>query len=187
MPDPLPDFVQTPRLVLRTWTVDDAEALDVAITESLEHLRPWMPWAGLEPLAIEDRRRLITDWDTGWREGKDVVLGVFFDDTVVGGSGLHRRIGPDGLEIGYWIHAAYVRRGFATEVTAALTDLAFTVDGIERVEVHHDKANAASEAVPRGLGYVFVEEAAGSSEAPSETGVNCAWAVTRDHWQERGR
>ncbi len=157
---PLPSSVETKRLVLRCWTVDDAEALATAITESLEHLRPWMPWAAFEPLPIEERRALITRWDQEWEAGGDVVLGVFLDGTPIGGTGLHRRIGPDGLEIGYWIHADHTRQGYATEVAAALTDLAFTVDGITRVEIHHDQANVASQGVPRTLGYEYVTKKA---------------------------
>src|SRR3954453_8810297 len=36
-------------LVLRAWEDDDAVALGRAIAESLEHLRPWMPWVAFEP------------------------------------------------------------------------------------------------------------------------------------------
>jgi RimJ/RimL family protein N-acetyltransferase len=57
------------------------------------------------------------------------------------------------LEIGYWIHAGFLRRGLATRVSCLLTDAAFTVAGIERVEIHHDKANVASAGVPRRLGF----------------------------------
>lgn len=179
---PLPARIETERLVLRTWTVGDAEALGVAITESIDHLRPWMPWVAFEPLAIDDRRKLIAEWDTKWQAGDDAVYGVFHEDAVVGGTGLHRRIGPDGLEIGYWIHAAYTRRGFATELSAALTDVAFKLEGIERVEIHHDKENVASGGVPRALGYTFVENVAVEASAPSESGVNSVWAVSRAEW-----
>lgn len=178
----LPDRVETERLVLRTWQPEDAEALGTAITESLEHLGPWMPWAGLEPVAMEDRRKLIGEWDTKWRAGEEVVYGVFLNDQVIGGTGLHRRIGPTGLEIGYWIHADYTCRGFAAELSAALTDVAFALDGIERVEIHHDKANVASGGVPRTLGFTFVENIAVEATAPAESGVNSVWAVTRSKW-----
>ena len=32
-------------IVVRWVTVDDAEAIARAVGESLEHLKPWMPWA----------------------------------------------------------------------------------------------------------------------------------------------
>ena len=80
-------------------------------------------------------------------------MGVFLADEVIGGSGLHRRRGPHGLEIGYWVHIDHTRCGYASEVAAAMTTTAFTIDGIERVEIHHDKANVASAGVPRRLGF----------------------------------
>jgi RimJ/RimL family protein N-acetyltransferase/carbonic anhydrase len=181
----LPDRIDTPRLVLRAWTVDDVEAMAESITASVEHLRPWMPWAALEPLTLDDRRRLITEWDAAWGAGGDVVYGIFLDGTPIGGSGLHRRRGPGALEIGYWIRVGYTRQGYAKEVTATLTDLAFTVDGIERVEVHHDRANAASRAVPSALGFDLVAETADEITSPGEEGVDCTWAITKADWQAR--
>jgi RimJ/RimL family protein N-acetyltransferase len=183
----LPARIETERLVLRTWTVADAEALAVAITESIEHLRPWMPWVALEPLAIEDRRKLIAEWDTKWQAGEDAVYGVFRDGAVVGGTGLHRRIGPHGLEIGYWIHVDFTRRGFATELSGALTSAAFELASLDRVEIHHDKDNVASEGVPRALGYTFIGEVAAAVAAPSESGVQCVWSMTRAGWESRAR
>src|SRR5215212_1429018 len=157
---PLPARIETERLVLRTWTPDDA-------------------------VALEDRQKLIAEWDTKWQAGEDAVYGVFHDGVVVGGTGLHRRIGPRALEIGYWIHVAHIRRGFAKELSAALTDVAFDLDGIDHVEIHHDKDNVASEGVPRSLGYTFVGDVATAVAAPSESGVLCIWSMTRDDWESR--
>jgi RimJ/RimL family protein N-acetyltransferase len=181
----LPDHVETERLVLRTWKPEDAEALERAVTASLDHLLPWMPWAALEPLSVEDRRKLFRTWEDDRRAGKDLVLGVFLEGDVIGGTGLHQRIGPNGIEIGYWIHVDHIRRGYATELAGGLTDLAFTMDGIDRVEIHHDRANLASRGVPRALGYELVREEPDAVDAPGEEGVDCTWAVTRDRWQTR--
>jgi RimJ/RimL family protein N-acetyltransferase len=180
--NPLPDFVETPRLTLRRWRPEDVDALAAAITASVDHLVPFMPWAELEPLTTEDRLKLIEGWDADWRNGGDVVLGIFRNGTPIGGSGLHRRRGPNGLEIGYWIHVDHTKQGYATEVARALTDLAFTVDGIERVEIHHDRANAASRGVPNALGFDFVGESQDTVTSPGEDGVDCAWAVNKASW-----
>lgn len=45
------------------------------------------------------------------------------------------RIGPGGLETGYWVHQAHTRRGLATAAAAALTDAALALPGIDRVEI----------------------------------------------------
>jgi RimJ/RimL family protein N-acetyltransferase len=181
----LPDHVETPRLTLRTWKVDDVEPMAAAITASVDHLVPFMPWAALEPLSIDDRRKLIDGWDADWRNDRDLVFGIFRNGAPIGGCGLHRRRGPHALEIGYWIHVDHIRQGYATEAAATLTDLAFTVDGIDVVEIHHDRANAASRGVPQSLGFQFVGETQDEVTSPGEDGVDCTWRMTKASWAAR--
>jgi RimJ/RimL family protein N-acetyltransferase len=177
--DRLPECISTPRLELRLWTEDDVDALGAAIAASLEHLRPWMPWVEFEPLARADRVALIRTWHEDHRSGRAAVYGVFCDRTVVGGCGLHRRGGPGVLDIGYWIHADHVRRGYAKELARALTDAALAQPGIDRVDIHHDRANVASGAVPRSLGFTFLGERPDAVKAPGEDGVDWCWSTSR--------
>ncbi len=111
------------------------------------------------------------------------MLGAFSDGAIVGGTGLHRRRGPHGLEIGYWVAAARTGQGIATEVARLLTTAAFEVPGIDFVEIHHDRANVASARVPEKLGYVFVGEAPSEITAPGQLGVDCTWRMPADDWQ----
>src|SRR2546429_103990 len=101
---------------------------------------------------------------------------------VSGSCGLHRRRGPDVLEIGYWTHRALVRKGLATAVAGLLTNAAFTVPEITQVEIHHDKANVASAGVPRSLGYRLIGERPDRAAAPDEVGIDCVWRVERAGW-----
>jgi RimJ/RimL family protein N-acetyltransferase len=172
-------------LILRRWVLDDAEQLAKAVSESVEHLRPWMEWVSQEPLSLKRRREMLTEWEQQWRRGGDVTLGVFLDGEVAGGCGLHRRLGPAGLEIGYWTHPSFLRRGVATNTARLLTSAAFTLPEITHVEIHHDKANEASGGVPRRLGYQLVEEAPDEPEAPAEVGTECRWRMTRQRWTRR--
>lgn len=175
----LPERLEADGLELRRWTIDDASALQRAVAESAEHLRPWMPWMAAEPLALEARRNLIERWQHGWEAGGDTVLGVFVDGEVAGSTGLHRRRGPDALEIGYWIHVDFLRRGLATRVAGTLTEAALALPGINAVEIHHDKANQISSRIPQALDYVFLGETPDAPEAPAEVGVDWAWRVER--------
>lgn len=154
-----PYAIRTDRLLLRCWEPADAPALAEAITVSVEHLRPWMPWAGAEPVALDDRIALLRRFRGDFDLGHDFVFGVLDPDggRVLGGSGLHPRAEPGTLEIGYWIRADSVGRGYATEVAAALTRVAIDHCGAERVDIRVDPGNRASLAVPRRLG--FTEEA----------------------------
>jgi ribosomal-protein-serine acetyltransferase len=181
--DRLPDHVESPRLTIRRWNAGDADALSAAILASVDHLRPWMPWAADEPIGAVARRAMIERSNEEWAAGGGLVVGVFLADEVVGGSGLHRRLGPHGLEIGYWVHIDHTRSGYATEVAAALTTTAFTIDGIERVEIHHDKANVASAGVPRRLGFAPLPDTLKEITAPAEVGIHCGWVMGRSTWQ----
>jgi RimJ/RimL family protein N-acetyltransferase len=168
-------------LVLRRWRSADAQALSLAIDESLEHLRPWMPWAASG--SLEERRATLTRWEDEWDVGGELEYGLFLGALAVGSFGLHRRIGPDGLEIGYWMHVAHTRRGYASAATAALTTVAFTLPGITLVEIHHDRANVASEGVPRKLGFTLIGESPKRPPAaPAESGVWRIWRMTREAW-----
>ncbi len=86
----------------------------------------------------------------------DFVYGIFERDEsrVVGGTGLHTRVGDNAFEIGYWIRVDRAGQGLATEATAALTRVAFELCGVDRVEIRCDPKNERSRAVPRKLGYV---------------------------------
>ena len=170
---------------LRHWRAEDAEAQARAIEESLDHLRPWMPWAADEPKPHAERVAMIESWEAERRAGTGEYIGVWLDGEVVGSCGLHRRIGPGGVEIGYWIHPAYVRRGLATEVARRLTATAFADPAIERVEIHHDRANVASGGVPAKLGFEHVGDTPKAPEAPGEEGVVCVWRLNREAWTAR--
>lgn len=106
----------------------------------------------------------------------------------MGGCGFNRKAAAGALEIGYWVHTHHLRRGYATEMASSLTDAAFTVAGIERVEIHHDRANHRSAAVPARLGFTFEGERADAPMAPAEVGMDWTWAVARPAWvSRRGR
>ncbi len=169
MNDP-PYRVVTERLVLRCWEPRDAPLLKDALDSSLDHLRPWMPWARSEPQPLEEKVKLLRKFRGSFDLGQDFGYGIFTSDEseVVGGGHLHTRLGAGVLEIGYWIRESRVRAGFATEATAALTRVALEICGVDRVEIRVEPANERSIAVPRKLG--FVEEARLRRRLPAPEG-----------------
>ena len=90
------------------------------------------------------------------------------------------RIGPGGLEIGYWVAREHTGRGIATAAAAALTEAGLGLPGIERIEIVHDLSNAASGQVPRKLGYARVGTGVGRfPRAPGECGTSAIWRLVR--------
>jgi RimJ/RimL family protein N-acetyltransferase len=128
---------------------------------------------------------MLAQWQRDWEQGGDAVFGIFVEGEVAGSCGLHSPRGPDTLEIGYWIGVPFLRRGLATRVAAMLTEAAFSIPDLARVEIHHDKANSVSAKVPKRLGYRLVEERPDLPEAPAEVGIDCIWRLERAEWESR--
>jgi ribosomal-protein-serine acetyltransferase len=141
---------------LRRWRREDAAALLAAVMESQQHLRPWMPWA--DHYDEESAAEYLHDCEAQWASGNAFAYAIIVGDQIVGSVGLHRRVGDGGLEIGYWVHSEWTGRGIATDAVAALTDAAFGLPGIDRVEIYHDAANVASGRIPAKLGYARLGE-----------------------------
>jgi len=178
--DTPPERIELPDLLLRRWTDDDAGALLLAVQESYDELHPWMPWAG-QPPVLADMEGFVRLTHEQWAGEEAFLYGIFdlAGGTVYGATGLHRRIGPGGLDIGYWLHTAHTGRGIATRTASVLTREAFALPGIDRVEIHTDVANTASAAVPKRLGYRMDRIEDHSIDAPAETGRRMIWVMPR--------
>jgi RimJ/RimL family protein N-acetyltransferase len=140
---------------VRCYDPADAPLLKDAVDSSLEHLRPWMPWAHNEPQTVEEKAELLRSFRGQFDLGQDFVYGLFSRDEseLVGGSGFHLRVGGDAFEIGYWIRASEEGKGLVTESTAALTRVGFEVCAVDRIEIHVEPENERSARIPRKLGY----------------------------------
>ena len=157
-PIPGPAYrIQTARTIIRCWDPHDAVLLKTAVDASLDHLRTFMPWAWDEPSDVQKRVEWIRARRASFDLSQDFTYGIFSsnESQVLGGTGLHTRLGPGAREIGYWIHKDHINQGLATEVAAALTRVAFDIDGVNRVEIHCDPLNVRSAAIPRKLGYTL--------------------------------
>lgn len=187
-----PARIVTARLVLRAWRPEDAPSLKEAIDASIEHLRPWMPWAMSEPSPVESKAELLAQFADDFAAGRDFHYGIFSGDEreVLGGTGLHPRIGPGAIEIGYWLRATATRRGHATEAVAALTQVALEELGMSRVEIRCDPRNSASAAVAQRLGYRYVTTLKANTLTPTgEPRDTMVWEQTASGlaaWLRRG-
>ncbi|HET6279605.1 MAG TPA: GNAT family N-acetyltransferase [Polyangia bacterium] len=167
--DPSERPLRTPRLLLRCYRISDAPLLKHAIDSSLDHLRPWMPWMLNEPSPLSDIEARLGTFREQFMAGRDWVFGIFApgEEEVLGGTGLHPRIGPDALEIGYWLRADVTGRGLATEAISALTSAGLTTFGAKRIEIRCDPRNLRSMGVPRRLGYRHVQTLIGDTFTPA--------------------
>lgn len=165
-------------VLLRRWRRGDVDAVLRAVTESLDHLRPFLEFVS-KGYDRQAAIRFLEESEAKWadRTGFGYAI-ISTDGEVIGSCGLMPRIGPGGLEIGYWVHHEHTGRGIATRAVRALMDEAFRI-GADYVEIAHDLANHASGAVPRRLGFTKVKQRPSPKRAPASTGVDVVWRYHR--------
>ena len=153
---PLFEELRGPRVVVRPYRLEDADALFAAVAESRQHIWPWMPW-GDQHQTVDDSRDFILRTQAKWLLREDMTVGFFeaSSERYLGGSGLHPR-GWDvpAFEIGYWIRASAEGHGYVAETVRLLTDFAFESLGAQRVMIRCDARNTRSAAVAERLGFV---------------------------------
>ena len=151
-----------PDLVLRPWSVSDAEGLREAIDEDVSHIRPWLSWSLDEPATLERTRERLRDWEHQHRAGRSLRFAILNGDDasrILGGASLAHRLGPGSPDVGYWVRASATGRGIAAAAASAVIVFAFAADSTGRVIVQCDVGNERSAALARALGFRPIEEA----------------------------
>jgi RimJ/RimL family protein N-acetyltransferase len=170
-----PESIEVGAVVLRRHQIDDAAGIAEAVAASLPELCRWMPWASPEAADASFQRHRLGLAVPQWEEGSAFSYVVVMAHEVVGVMSLMARVGPDALEIGYWLRSDCTGRGIATMAAAALTSAALAMPDVEAVEIHCDEANVRSAAIPNRLGYRLDRVEDDEIVAPGEVGRSMIW------------
>jgi RimJ/RimL family protein N-acetyltransferase len=175
-----PTSITTPRLLIRSTRLADAQQQKDAIDTSLDHLRPWMPWAQHQPSTIDALAERLQRFEVEFLNDTSWNYGIFSRDgtELLGRAGLHTAKEPDDIELGYWLRASATGHGFATECTAALTRAAFTSPKTNRVLITCDPRNIRSSKIPERLGYHLIGRFP-TAEPFNERTEDMLWTMTR--------
>ena len=153
----LPDRLEGERVVVRPWDEADADGLWDATDHSREHLGPWMNWIAWNRNP-DDSMQYIRRSRARWLLREELAVAIVERATgrIVGGSGIHR---PDWthrlFEIGYWLRADAVGRGYASETVQLLARMAFDDLDANRVQLRIDPRNVPSLRLAERLGFVL--------------------------------
>lgn len=171
--------IQGDGFLLRRWRLSDAETLYRVINDTLEYLEPWVLWA-LGGYSEDDAVQFCETTSANWESGEAFDYALLTPDgELVGAVGLMARIGPGGLEIGYWLHHAHTGRGLMTQAVTLVIEEAFRI-GSDRIEIVHDAANSASGAIPRRLGFTELSRTPRRGTlTPGEIGTDVVWRLLR--------
>jgi RimJ/RimL family protein N-acetyltransferase len=177
--------IESERLVIRCYDPKDALLLQKSVQESVEHLRPWLPWVKTEPEELKVKIERLRMFRARFDLSEEYIYGVFdpSETELIGGTGLHPRVGSNAFEIGYWVNVNHINKGYATEFTAALTKVAFEIENLDRVEIHCDPKNTKSTAIPKKLGYIYEATLRGRNETfDGEPSDSMIWSIWRDNY-----
>lgn len=147
--------IETSDIVIRCYDPTDAKILKNAIDNSLDHLKPWMPWAKYEPQDLDKKVELLRNFRGQFDLDMDHIYGIFTKDEkeLIGGTGLHKRIASNGREIGYWINEKFIGKGFATESVKCLIRIGFELYDLNLIEIRCAPENKRSARVAEKLGF----------------------------------
>ncbi len=176
-----PESIDAGAVLLRRTHPADADPIARAVKESLDHLMPWLSWATPAATTSEAQLERILQLNRDWEAGAAFGYSVLSLDrqTLLGTCGLDKRLARDAAEIGYWIHADHVNRGYATAAAEAVTKVAWGLRDVQRVEIHCNEANLASRAVPRHLGYRMDRLEDEDVDVPGAVGRKMVWTMDR--------
>jgi len=169
-------------VVVRSYTIDDAQALFDLIDANRDHLRPWMIWEHTTK-TVDDTRTFIQSCldEPVSIEGN----GIWVGGELGGGIGLSIDTLANSGEIGYWLAERYVGRGIVTRACERFFDMAFDELGLHRMELQAASGNVRSRAVAGRLGM--------SEEGVARDGIRIAdgyldsveFGILEDEWRAR--
>lgn len=169
------------RLLLTAPQMGLGAEMAVAISQSLDHLKPWMPWAQDAPTA-ESAEAVVRRMHADFVTRRDLCFHVFAPagdgrrGRLLGGTGLHRiDWAVRKFEIGYWLRPEVQGQGLASECVRLLSRMAFDTLQARRVEIRCDTRNTRSRAVAERCGFelegVLRRESLGVDGEPRDTAV----------------
>ncbi|WP_308637202.1 GNAT family N-acetyltransferase [Paenibacillus silvisoli] len=152
----IPESFETERLLIRAPLWGDGQLVNEAVKQSIEELRPWMPWAQHVP-TLEESEVISRQGRIHFMKRSDLMLYLIHKHSgaFVGSSGLHRIDWPARkFEIGYWVHTSFAGQGYITEAVEGITRFAIGELEANRIEIRCDARNVRSSRVAERLGFV---------------------------------
>ena len=138
-------IIETERLILRPFTMDDAPAM-YRNWASDDEVTKHMTWPTHE--SVEVSRLVLADWTSHYPEHDFYQWAIVLKEngpepigsiTVVG---INKKV--NGCTIGYCMSRAHWSKGIMTEALTALIGFLFDQVGFNRIEADHDPNNPAS-------------------------------------------
>lgn len=148
--------IETDRLILRRYVIEDADAMykNWASDSEVTKFLMWQPHP-----SVDVSRGIIEDWLKEYSDEKyyhwAIVLKANGDEPIGGISVVHMNEDISMVHIGYCLGRAWWRRGIMSEALKAVMDFMFDTVEVNRVEARHDPRNPNSGKVMQKCGMKY--------------------------------
>ena len=148
--------IETDRLILRRYTIEDADAMykNWASDSEVTKFLTWQPHP-----SVDVSRSIIEDWLKKYSDEKyyqwAIVLKDNGNEPIGGISVVHMNEDISMVHIGYCLGRAWWRRGIMSEALKAVTNFMFDTVEVNRVEARHDPRNPNSGKVMQKCGMKY--------------------------------
>lgn len=148
--------IETDRLILRRFVIEDADAMykNWASDSEVTKFLTWPPHP-----SVDVSRGIIEDWLKEYSDEKyynwAIVLKANGDEPIGGISVVHMNEDISMVHIGYCLGRAWWRRGIMSEALKAVMDFMFDTVEVNRVESRHDPRNPNSGKVMQKCGMKY--------------------------------
>lgn len=148
--------IETDRLILRRYVIEDAETMykNWAFDSEVTKFLTWQPHP-----SVDVSRSIIEDWLKEYSDEKyyqwAIVLKDNGNEPIGGISVVHMNEDISMVHIGYCLGRAWWRRGIMSEALKAVMDFMFDTVEVNRVESRHDPMNPNSGKVMQKCGMKY--------------------------------
>lgn len=148
--------IETDRLILRRYVIEDADAMykNWASDSEVTKFLTWQPHS-----SVEVSRGIIENWLKEYSDDKyyqwAIVLKDNGNEPIGDISVVHMKEDISMVHIGYCLGRAWWRRGIMSEALKAVTDFMFDTVEVNRVESRHDPMNPNSGKVMQKCGMKY--------------------------------
>lgn len=176
--------LETDRLTLRRYTVDDAEAM-YANWASDDAVTQYLTWPTHPDSEVS--RAVMETWVEQYAEEGFYNWGIVYEGVLIGNIAVVNASGHDErAEIGYCIGRAWWGKGIMTEALGAVLDFLFGEVGLHRISLRHDVANTGSGRVMEKNGLAREGILRGEHKRKDGSfGDMAVYGILRGEWEAR--
>ena len=145
------------KVVIRKFRESDAQGFQQAVLESAEHLSEWLSWCTPD-YGIADATEWAKSSAQAWEDGTDYrfLIENTVTGEILGCVGISQIVQQHKIgNLGYWVRKSAINQGVCTSAARQAVSFAFENLGFQRIEIHVQVDNDASNAAASKLGGLY--------------------------------